>query len=117
MYTQKMIFMFLFPMITVLSCGRQEADIVLKNGDVYTVEEDRTWARAVVISGNKITAVLENEKEADKYIGPNTRIVDLAGKLADITVIDRNIIENDPEDLLNMKILMTIVDGNVVFEK
>jgi predicted amidohydrolase YtcJ len=39
------------------------------------------------------------------------------GKLADITVIDRNIIKNKPEDVLNMNILMTIVDGKIVFEK
>jgi len=39
------------------------------------------------------------------------------GKLADITIIDRNIIKNNPEDILNMNILMTIVDGNIVFEK
>ena len=39
------------------------------------------------------------------------------GKLADITIIDRNIIKNDPEDILNMDVLMTIVDGKVVFEK
>jgi len=40
-----------------------------------------------------------------------------AGKLADITVIDRNIVKNNPEDVLNMEILITIVDGKIVFEK
>jgi len=40
-----------------------------------------------------------------------------AGKLADITVIDRNIVKNDPEDVLNMKIIMTIIDGRIVYEK
>ncbi len=40
-----------------------------------------------------------------------------AGKLADITVIDRNIVQNDPEDVLNMKIIMTIVDGRIVYER
>jgi len=38
-------------------------------------------------------------------------------KLADITIIDRNIIKNNPDDILNMEILMTIVDGKIVFEK
>jgi predicted amidohydrolase YtcJ len=33
-----------------------------------------------------------------------------AGKLADITVIDRNILAN-PDDLLNLQIEMTIVDA------
>ena len=38
------------------------------------------------------------------------------GMLADITVIDRNIVAN-PSDLLNLEIDMTIVDGRVVFER
>ena len=38
------------------------------------------------------------------------------GKLADITVIDRNILDN-PDDLLRMEIEMTIVDGRIVFER
>ena len=40
-----------------------------------------------------------------------------AGKLADIVVIDRNIVKNDPNDVLNMKVMMTIVDGRVVFQR
>ena len=39
------------------------------------------------------------------------------GKLADITVVDRNIIQNNPEDVLNMNILMTIVDGKIVYRR
>jgi len=38
-----------------------------------------------------------------------------AGKLADITIVDRDII-NNPDDLLNMEVVMTIVDGKIVFE-
>jgi predicted amidohydrolase YtcJ len=39
------------------------------------------------------------------------------GKLADITVIDRNIVKNDPHDVLNMVVMMTIVDGRIVFKR
>jgi predicted amidohydrolase YtcJ len=39
-----------------------------------------------------------------------------AGKLADITVIDRNIVDH-PDELLDLEIEMTIVDGKVVFER
>ncbi|MBN1272912.1 MAG: amidohydrolase [Candidatus Aminicenantes bacterium] len=39
------------------------------------------------------------------------------GKLADLVVLDRNILKNDPTDVLNMNVLMTVVDGKVVFEK
>ena len=37
------------------------------------------------------------------------------GKVADITVCDRNLLEIDPSDILNMNIEMTIVDGKIVF--
>ena len=40
-----------------------------------------------------------------------------AGKLADIVVLDRNIVKNDPNDVLNMNVLMTIVDGRIVFQR
>jgi predicted amidohydrolase YtcJ len=38
------------------------------------------------------------------------------GKLADMVVLSNNIIESDPKILLNTKILMTIVRGEVVYE-
>lgn len=39
------------------------------------------------------------------------------GKLADLTVTDLNLIEIDPTDVLNMNIVMTVVDGRVVYEQ
>lgn len=77
--------------LTTVSCGTQGADLVLTNGDVYTVEEGQPWARAVVITGNTITAVLAEESEADAYIGPNTRVVDLQGGLAVPGFIDTHV--------------------------
>ncbi len=40
-----------------------------------------------------------------------------AGKLADIAVLDRNLLEIDTKDILNFNVLMTIVDGKIVYEK
>jgi predicted amidohydrolase YtcJ len=40
-----------------------------------------------------------------------------AGKLADITVCDRNLLEIDPEEILDMNVDMTIVDGEIVFQR
>ena len=40
-----------------------------------------------------------------------------AGKLADITVCDMNLMKIDPKDILKMKVEMTIVDGKIVFER
>jgi len=40
-----------------------------------------------------------------------------AGKLADITVCDLNLMEIDPSDILKMNVDMTIIDGKIVFER
>lgn len=37
------------------------------------------------------------------------------GKLADITVVDRNLFDQDPDDIKNAATSMTIVDGRVVY--
>jgi len=77
--------------LTTISCGRQAADLVLMNGDVYTVEEAQPWARAIIITGNVITAVLDDESAAGDYIGPGTRVVDLEGRLALPGFIDTHV--------------------------
>jgi predicted amidohydrolase YtcJ len=38
------------------------------------------------------------------------------GKLADLIVLDRDILTIDPEDLLNIQVLKTIVDGKIVYK-
>jgi predicted amidohydrolase YtcJ len=40
-----------------------------------------------------------------------------AGKLADLTVCDLNLIEIDPTEVLDMEIVMTVVDGRIVYER
>ena len=40
-----------------------------------------------------------------------------AGKLADIAVLDRNLFEIDPRELLEFEVDLTIVDGKIVFER
>jgi len=39
-----------------------------------------------------------------------------AGKLADFCIIDRNILSIDPHHIRNTKVLMTIVDGKIVYD-
>lgn len=39
------------------------------------------------------------------------------GKLADITVFDRNLLEIPEYEILKVETVMTIVDGKIVFEK
>jgi hypothetical protein len=55
------------------------ADLVLKNGDIYTVNERQPKAEAVAVKGDRIVFVGSN-REAEKYVGRNSRVIDLQGK-------------------------------------
>ncbi len=58
----------------------QEADIVLQNGTVYTVDQQRSLAEAVAVKGKEIIFV-GNNSEATEFVGPQTEVIDLAGKM------------------------------------
>ncbi len=57
------------------------ADLVLRNGNVTTVDEDQPRAEAVAITADRITAVGSNAEIA-AYIGDGTEVIDLAGSTA-----------------------------------
>lgn len=57
------------------------ADVVFRNGQVYTMEAERPWARAVAVRANTIVGVFESDAAAARVTGPSTRIVDLRGRL------------------------------------
>ena len=57
----------------------QPADIVFKNGNIYTVNDRRPKAEAVAVKGDRIIFVGSN-REAQKYVGNDTRVIDLKGK-------------------------------------
>jgi predicted amidohydrolase YtcJ len=56
------------------------ADLVFTGGPCYTVDAARSWAGAVAVAGGRITAVGRHADVKD-LIGPDTEVVDLAGKL------------------------------------
>lgn len=60
--------------------GTGKADLVFRNGPVYTVGGSRAWAQAVAVKSKQIVYV-GDEAGARAYIGPKTRVVDLAGKM------------------------------------
>jgi len=63
------------------SAVTQPADLVLINGGIYTVDADRSWAEAAAIRNGLIVAVGDNS-EIEALIGPETRTIDLTGKMA-----------------------------------
>jgi predicted amidohydrolase YtcJ len=54
------------------------ADLILLNGNIYTVNEKMAHAEAVAIKGDRIVFV-GTSAAAKGYQGPNTRVVDLHG--------------------------------------
>jgi len=54
------------------------ADIVLRNAKVYTANDRQPRAEAVAIRGDKIAFVGRNA-DANRLVGPNTKVVDLRG--------------------------------------
>jgi len=103
---------FLLP--AFLSCTQKKgapADLVLLNGDVYTVDAENPVAGAVAIRGNKIIAVCKKGEEARKYIGEETRVIDLGGKFVLPGIIDAHVHFASAGALINDANLMLVSDG------
>lgn len=56
------------------------ADVIFRNGPVYTVSAERPWAQAVAVKGATI-AYVGDESGATELTGPATTVIDLAGRL------------------------------------
>ena len=56
------------------------ADVVYVNGAIYTVDKKQPWVDSVAIKDGKFTAA-GTRNEVDRFIGDETDIVDLQGKM------------------------------------
>jgi hypothetical protein len=59
---------------------RATADLVLRNGAVYTMDASRTWASAVAVSNGRIVYI-GADAGAAAWTGPRTTVVDLEGRM------------------------------------
>jgi hypothetical protein len=57
-----------------------DADLVLRNGAVYTVDAARSWAQAVAIKDGRLVYV-GSDAGLERYVSPRTKVVDLGGRL------------------------------------
>ena len=76
-------FTILMQMIFLVSCQSQNqsgADTVFRNGEIYTVDGDRTWAQSIAIQNGRITYV-GNDDAISEHIGAQTKVIDLKGKM------------------------------------
>ncbi|MEU4837499.1 amidohydrolase [Nocardia testacea] len=76
-------------LIAGCSTGDQSraADLVLKNGRIYTVDDARQWAQAIVVSGDRIIYV-GDDAGAQGYEDDAAQVVDLHGKMVTPGFID-----------------------------
>lgn len=63
------------------------ADVVVRNGAIYTLDRTNPWAEAVAIRDGKLALVGSNEA-ARAVTGAKTRVVDLGGKMAMPGILD-----------------------------
>jgi len=115
---RKIFFIIVFSIALIIvassNCSKKEfppADLVLLNGDIYTVNPDSPEARALVIEGNKIVAVCQKDREAKKYVGEGTKVIDLEGNFVLPGIIDGHVHFNRAGELINDANLMTVSDG------
>ncbi len=59
--------------------GEGTADLVLRGGTVWTGDPDRPGATAVAVDGGRIVAV-GDDGEVERFVGPDTRVVELEGR-------------------------------------
>ena len=66
----------------ILSCQpapKETADLILLNGNIYTVDSEQPRVKAIAISGERILDI-GTDQEMEKYKGDATEVVDLEGK-------------------------------------
>ncbi|WP_208425376.1 MULTISPECIES: amidohydrolase [Salinibacter] len=72
----------LFAALALVGCSSSPtADLVLTNGTVATLDDDHGRVEALAAAGDTLLAV-GSAAEMDRYVGANTRVVDLDGRLA-----------------------------------
>ncbi len=90
--------------------GEETADLILINGEIYTMEPDLPRASALVIRGNKILDVCTSDKKALRYRGPGTRVIDLKKALVTPGIIDAHVHFNQAGAMINDANLLKVSD-------
>lgn len=103
--------------------------LILRNGRIYTLDPARPWAQAIAVRGTRIVAVGTDESilglalraytldaafasRAEKQEGSIE-----AGKMADIVLFSKNLLEIPPNDIPSAQVLLTVAGGRVVYRK
>jgi predicted amidohydrolase YtcJ len=82
--------------------------LILKNGVIYTVDEKRTIAEALVIINDKIVYVGE-EQGVEKYQEPGSKVIDLKGKMVLPGFVDAH---SHPSHAMDLVGNISLYDGD-----
>ncbi|GMR17565.1 MAG: amidohydrolase [Gammaproteobacteria bacterium] len=96
--------------------GAQEADLVLRNGVVWTVDAERPRAEAVASVRDRIIFVGANDG-AVAHIGGNTRVIDLHGRLVVPGFNDNHVHFESTGQLLYGLNLLDVADEDALTER
>ncbi|RPI35288.1 MAG: amidohydrolase, partial [Chloroflexota bacterium] len=69
---------------------RDKADLILRNGRIFTAEESLPWAEAVACSRGRILAVGKND-EVQALAGHQTQVIDVSGRVVLPGLIDTHV--------------------------
>lgn len=69
------------PSVAAQAPAPRPADLVLTNGKIVTVEDAQPEVQAMAVNGDTVTALGSNQ-DIQRYVGPNTKVIDLKGALA-----------------------------------
>ena len=95
----------------------EEIEVAVTRNSPYPEEEDTDmyrWPEQGITAYQALEAYTKNvafENYMEDRIGTLEK-----GKLADLTVLDRNILECDPKKISDTKVLYTISDGRIVYQ-
>jgi predicted amidohydrolase YtcJ len=70
-----------------MTVGKTFADTLFRNARIYTVDRTRPWIRCAAVKGGRFVALGEDSDVAS-VVGPETTIVDLAGRMAMPGIVD-----------------------------
>jgi predicted amidohydrolase YtcJ len=76
-------FLFAFIVLAVAGCSAAvgPAEVVIRNGTIYTANDKQPKVEAIAVSGGKILFT-GSDADASRYVGPNTKVIDLQGNTA-----------------------------------
>lgn len=99
----------LLPFATTTALA-QAADVVLRNGTVFTVDDSQPAASAIAISGDRFIYV-GNDSGVEEHVGPDTEVMDLEGAFVTPGYYDNHVHFASTGRLLYGLNLLDVSDG------